>query len=131
ENGGKTWTPPGPLVYDDGSNFYSPSAMSTLFRHSSGRCFWIGNISKENSKGNLPRWPLVMAELNTKSLTLIKSSLLVIDTQNEEDKSRGRLDISHFTLIEDRETKDILLSYPRNYNAYKSTEWVTVRVAVN
>lgn len=131
EDGGKSWTAPEPFGYEDGSKFYSPSAMSTLFKHSSGRCFWIGNISKENSKGNLPRWPLAIVELNTKDLNLIKSSLLVVDTQNEEDKSRGRLDISHFTLIEDRETKDILLSYPRNYNAYKSTEWVTVRIAVN
>lgn len=131
QNGGKSWTTPEPFGYEDGTKFYSPSAMSTLFKHSSGRCFWIGNISKENSRGNLPRWPLVIAELNTKDPSLVKNSLLVVDTQNEEDKSRGRLDISHFTVIEDRETKEILLSYPRNYNAYKSTEWVTVRIAVN
>jgi hypothetical protein len=104
--------------------------MSTLFKHSSGRCFWFGNLTDKNSKGNLPRWPLVMAELNTANLKLIRNSLLQIDTQQEEDKTRGRLDISHFRMVEDRETKEIVLTYPRNYNAYKETEWITVRIAV-
>jgi hypothetical protein len=44
---------------------------------------------------------------------------------------KGRLDISHVTLLEDRETKEIILTYPRNTNAYKTTEWVTVRFSVN
>ena len=28
------------------------------------------------------------------------------------------------------ETKQIILAYPRSYNAYKSNEWVTVRLAL-
>jgi hypothetical protein len=129
-DGGNSWTTPTPFGYEDGSPFYSPSAMSTLFKHSSGRVFWFGNMTEENSKGNLPRWPLVMGEVNTKNLKLIKSSVLAIDKQQEEDKSRGRLDISHFRMIENRETKEIILTYPRNYNAYKETEWITVRITV-
>lgn len=130
-DGGKTWTAPEPFTWEDGSNFFSPSAMSTLFTHSSGRCFWFGNMTAENAKGNLPRWPLVMAEVNTESLKLIKSTQLVLDTQREEDKSRGRLDISHFSMIEDRETKEIILTYPRSYNGYKEQEWVTMRIAID
>jgi hypothetical protein len=45
--------------------------------------------------------------------------------------SQGRLDISHITLIEDRETKEIILTYPRNTNTYKTTEWITVRFPVS
>ena len=44
--------------------------------------------------------------------------------------NRGRLDLSHLTLLEDRETKQIILAYLRSYYAYKSNEWATVRLAV-
>ena len=129
-DGGESWSDPEPFTFEDGKAFYSPSSMSTLFKHSSGRCFWVGNMNEENSKGNLPRWPLVFGEVNTKSLKLIRKSLLVVDTHHEEDNSRGRLDISHISLIEDRKTKEIILTYPRSYNAYQSREWVTTRIAV-
>jgi hypothetical protein len=129
-DGGETWSKPENWTFDDGSIFYSPSSMSALFRHSVGRYFWVGNMSAINCQGNLPRFPLVMAEINTKSLKLIRSSLITVDTRTEEDLSKGRLDISHITLLEDRETKEIILTYPRNTNAYKSTEWVTVRFSL-
>lgn len=128
--GGETWSKPEPWCFEDGESFYSPSSMSTLFKHSSGRCFWVGNLSKENCQDNLPRWPLVIAEVNTDNLKLIRSSLLTVDTRKEEDLQKGRLDLSHFTLLEDRETKEIILTYPRNTNAYKNTEWVTVKLAL-
>lgn len=102
--------------------------MSTLFKHSSGRCFWIGNMTKDNNQGNLPRWPLVCVELDTKSFKLKDKTLLILDTQQEDDKSKGRLDISHFSVMEDRNTKEIIITYPRSYNAYKSQEWVTIRM---
>jgi len=34
------------------------------------------------------------------------------------------------TLLEDREMKQIILSYPRSYDAYKSNEWATARLAL-
>lgn len=130
KNGGKSWTKPEPLEFENGKTLYSPSSMSALFKHSSGRYFWVGNMTEKNSEGNLPRWPLVFAELNPKTLKLIPSGILTVDTQKEEDKSRGRLDISHFSLLEDRQTKEIILTYPRSYDAYKSREWVTARIRI-
>jgi hypothetical protein len=130
DDGGFTWTEAEPLKFDDGMPFFSPSAMSTLFMHSGGRCFWVGNISSENVQGNLPRWPLVIAEINTRSLRLIRSGMITIDTRTEADLDRGRLDLSHFAMLEDRQTGEIILTYPRSYNSYKSAEWVTVRFAV-
>lgn len=127
---GYTWSAPVPFTYDDGTNFYSPSAMSTLFKHSSGRCFWIGNISKENSQGNSPRHPVVIAEVDMNKFKLKKNTQLTLDSQTEADKGRGRLDISHFTVLEDRKTKEIIIAYPRSYNAYQEQEWVTLRVAL-
>ena len=129
-DGGETWSTPAPWTFDDGQGFFSPSSMSALFRHSSGRCFWAGNLSAHNCEGNLPRWPLVVGEVDPRRLKLIHSSVLTVDTQRPEDKNRGRLDLSHLTLLEDRKTKQIILAYPRSYNAYQSNEWATVRLAV-
>jgi hypothetical protein len=129
-DGGETWSTPAPWAFDDGQAFFSPSSMSALFRHSSGRCFWAGNLTAHNCEGNLPRWPLVIGEVNPRSLKLVHASVLTVDTQRPEDKNRGRLDLSHLTLLEDRETKQIVLAYPRSYNAYKSNEWATVRLEV-
>jgi hypothetical protein len=130
QDGGETWSTPAPWTFADGQAFFSPSSMSTLFRHSSGRYFWAGNLSEQNCQGNLPRWPLVMGEVDPRTLKLVRSSLLTVDTQHAEDKTRGRLDLSHYTLLEDWESKEIILAYPRSYNAYKSNEWATVRLAV-
>jgi hypothetical protein len=130
QDGGDTWSTPAPWTFEDGQAFFSPSSMSALFRHSSGRCFWAGNLSAQNCAGNLPRWPLVVGEVDPRSLKLVHSSVLTVDTQRPEDKNRGRLDLSHLTLLEERETKQIFLTYPRSYNAYKSNEWATVRLAV-
>ena len=129
-DGGIQWTNPEPFSFDDGKPFFSPSAMSTLFRHSSGRIFWVGNITNQNPEGNLPRWPLMVAEVNPVNTRLIRSTLLELDTETAADKSRGRLDISHFSMLEDRETKEIILTYPRNHGGYKEREWVTVRLTV-
>lgn len=129
-DGGETWSAPEPWGFEDGSTFFSPSSMSALFRHSSGRCFWVGNLAESNCQGNLPRWPLVVGEVDSRTLKLKRSSLLAVDAPTSADQSRGRLDLSHCTLIEDRKTKQIVLTYPRSYNAYQSNEWATVRLAV-
>ena len=128
---GRTWTDPEPWTYDDGTPFYSPSSMSTLLRHSSGRTFWAGNITPRNCQGNLPRWPMVMGEVHPVSLRLIRSTLITIDTFRPEDAERGRLDLSHLTMLEDRETREISFFLPRYHNAYKSRDWVTLRIAVD
>ena len=127
---GESWSEPLPWTYDDGSPFFSPSSMSTLFKHSSGRVFWVGNVSGENCNSNNPRWPLVMGEVGPDSLKLVRDSALEVDTRRPEDEDRGRLDLSHFHLLEDRETGEIELTYPRSHNVYKSREWAALRIAV-
>lgn len=127
---GATWSKPEPLAYDDGAPAYSPSSMSTLLMHSSGRCFWAGNLTATNCQGNLPRYPLVIGEIDPKTFRLIRSTVLTVDTHHPEDDSQGRLDISHLTMFEDRQTHEIVMTYPRAHNAYKSREWRTVRIGV-
>lgn len=127
---GETWSKPEPWTYEDGQPFFSPSSMSTLFRHSSGRYFWVGNLTTTNCQGNRPRWPLIVGEVSPKNLKLVRKSARIVDTEQPEDRSQGRLDLSHFTLLEDRETKEIVLVYPRSHNGYKTREWATVRLAL-
>lgn len=127
---GETWTKPEPWTYDDGQPFFSSSAMSTLFKHSSGRIFWVGNVSPTNCEGNRPRWPIVIGEVEPQKLTLIRSSVLMVDTEQPDDRAQGQLYLSHFTLLEDRETKELVLVYPRYHNGYKSCEWATVRLTL-
>jgi hypothetical protein len=74
-DGGRTWTAPEPWTYAGGDPFFSPSSMSRLFTHSSGRIFWIGNITPENADGNSPRWPLVIGEVDPNTLGLVKRVL--------------------------------------------------------
>jgi len=131
KDGGRTWSPPEAWGYTDGTVFFSPSSMSTLFKHSSGRVFWIGNVCATNCHGNLPRWPLAMGEVHPKSLRLIRGSMLTVDMHTAEDAAQGRLDLSHVTLREDRKTQEIVLTYPRAHHAYKSYEWMTMRLALN
>jgi len=130
KDGGQSWSQPEEWTYTDGGSFFSPSSMSVLFRHSSGRVFWAGNWSPTNCAGNLPRWPLVVGEVDAKSQLLIRGSLLTLDTKRPEDESRGRLDLSHIMLMEDRTTGEIVACYPRAHHAYQSYEWATVRLAV-
>lgn len=129
-DGGETWTAPEPWTYEDGQPFFSPSSMSALLRHSSGGVFWVGNLSESNCRGNDPRYPLVMGEVDAKTLKMIRSSVLVADTVQPEDKPQGQLDLSHFTLIEDRSTKEIILVAPRAHGGYKTWEYATIRIAV-
>lgn len=130
KDGGRSWSNPEAWTYTDGEAFFSPSSMSVLFQHSSGRVFWAGNWSPTNCVDNLPRWPLVIGEVDAKSLRLIRGSLFTLDTKHAEDESQGRLDLSHLTLLEDRTTQEIIACYPRAHHAYQSYEWATVRLAV-
>ena len=129
-DGGQTWSKPAPWTYDDGQPFFSPSSMSTLLRHSSGRVFWVGNISATTCRGTSPRWPVVVAEVDPQSLTLRRKTVLEVDSEQAADRPRGRLDLSHFWLLEDRQTAEIVLTYPRAHGGYKTREWAIIRLAV-
>lgn len=109
----KTWSKPTPLTYSDGSNFFSPSACSDIRRNGkNGKIYWIGNISPENADGNMPRFPLVIAELDRKSLGLIKNTERVIDTRDVE-KDSPEVQFSNFKVTEDPETGNFIVTLAR------------------
>lgn len=104
---GRTFSEPRPWTYADGEEFYSPSSCSQLLKHSSGRVFWIGNISAENPRGNLPRFPLLIGEVDVEHGLLIRDSLITIDERRPDDPAN--LLLSNFFAREDRATNDILI----------------------
>jgi hypothetical protein len=121
-NGGYTWTPPEPWTYDDGQPFFSPSSMSQLLRHSSGRYFWLGNINEHNSRANESRYPLYVGEVDPRTLALRRASLLVVDTKRPEEEN---LYLSHWWAFEDRETREIVIAGARYGPGYRShTPWL-------
>ena len=104
------------------------SSMSQLLRHSSGRTFWIGNISPTNPRGNSPRWPLLIGEVEQTTLRLVKESLLTIDTLTPEDKDGVELCV-HSAVFEDRENGDIVVPMLRYTGDYKSSVPMLYRIA--
>ncbi len=108
---GRAWTRPRPWTYDDGSAFFSPSSCSQLVDHSSGRLFWLGNITPGNPRGNRPRFPFVIGEVDRSSGLLRRSSVRVVDTlQPGEDPI---LSLSNFYAREDRRTREVVVHMTR------------------
>lgn len=126
-DGGYHWTKPQPWTYGDGERFFSPSSMSQLLKHSSGRVFWIGNISRGNARGNDPRYPLVVGQVDPKSLSLIRKTIIVVDDKKPDEPG---VNLSHFWGLEDRETKDIVIGGARYSEGYKETHPHLWRVRV-
>ena len=124
---GDTWTTPRVWTYDNGDPFFSPSSCSHLMQHSSGRYFWIGNISPNNPQGNNPRYPLVIGEVDSQTLKLIESTLLEIDTKHPDEPG---VNLSHMWVLEDRITHDIVVTGSRNSQDYTSSTPVTYRIGV-
>ena len=125
QDGGRTWSPPEPWKHSDGSEFFSPSAMSQLLRHSNGRVYWLGNLSEHNCCANRPRHPLVIGEVRPRNLGLIKLTVLTLDTLRIDDKEG--LNLSHWMAYEDRETGDIVIPMRRwtaDYKKFRGVEYV-------
>lgn len=127
EDGGFTWSEPQPWAYDDGQAFFSPSAMSQLLTHSSGRIFWIGNINHENCRGNHPRHPLVIGEVDPDSLLLVRESVVVLDEVQPDEQD---INLSHWWGMEDRETGNIIVVGHRHEIGYKARRAVEYLVEV-
>lgn len=107
DDGGKTFTPPMPWHFDTREVIYSSATYSLFLRSSkNGKLYWIGNITEpEKTYGNYPRYPLHIVEIDEDWGHAKKETLAVIDTKNDGDSEE--LQLSNFSIIEDRETKDI------------------------
>lgn len=120
EDDGRTWLPPRPWTYAGGEPFHSPSACSQLLAHSSGRLLWIGNICPDNPRGNRPRYPLVVGEVDRHSGLLRRDTVCPIDTRRDADAESVTL--SNFYVREDRETGGLVLHLTRLF-ARDAQDW--------
>ena len=106
-DGGLTWSPVSDIRYDTGEQFYSPASISCMIRSSrTGRLYWAGNITEVPPDGNSPRYPLQIVEIDEESPSFRKDTLTVIDDRDPERDSE-HLQLSNFSLLEDRETFDM------------------------
>ena len=110
-DGGMTWTKPTPWTYDDGLHFFSPSACSQLLDHSSGRLFWMGNINPVNPRGNRPRYPFVIGEVDRRTGLLRRATVRTVDSLQPGENDQ--LTLSNFHAREDRATKEICVHMTR------------------
>lgn len=110
-DGGYTWEAVRPWTYTDGSMFYSPGSCSQLLHHSNGGYYWLGNICPHNARGNNPRYPFFIGQVDSASGLLIKDTLLTVDDREHGEHEDTML--SCFMAQEDRETGNILLHMSR------------------
>jgi len=128
-DGGSTLSQPLELKYDDGSQFYSPSAHCQLLRHSvTGKLYWFGNINMAPAEGNHYRHPLVIAEVDEVNVALKKDTVTLIGTKQAGEGEYVQL--SNFTVLENRQTHQFEIHLTRlgedpddtwKANAYKYT----------
>lgn len=107
-DGGLTFGSIQELRYDDGTSFYTPSTMCRLIRHSvTGKLYYLGNISPTSPRGNSPRYPLIIAEVEETIPALKRTTVTLIDDRRPEQDAG--LQFSNFSLLENRETHELEL----------------------
>jgi len=111
-DGGRTLPPVEEFRYDDGSSFYSPSSIHRFIRSSrNGRLYWLANIVEEPPRGNSPRYPLYVAEIDEAGPAVRRDSLVMVDDRREGEPEAVQL--SNFNVLENRETLDIEICLTR------------------
>jgi hypothetical protein len=107
EDGGHIWSEVKDIRYDSGEQFYSPAAISSTIRSSkNGKLYWIGNISGVPAEGNSPRYPLQIIEIDEDNISFKKETLTIIDDRDPASDSES-LQLSNFSILENRETKEV------------------------
>ncbi len=107
EDGGFNWSEVKDMRYDSGESFYSPAAISSTIRSSiNGKLYWIGNISEDPVNGNSPRYPLLIIEIDEENICFKKDTAVTIDDRDPLHDSEF-LQLSNFSIFENRETNDI------------------------
>jgi len=122
-DGGRTLSAPAEWKYDDGSSFYSPSSIHRLLRHSvTGRLYWLGNISATPPRGNSPRYPLIIAEVDEAKAALKRNTVTAIDDRRP---GQGDIQFSNFSLLENRETHELELHLTTYGQEPNPADWAT------
>jgi hypothetical protein len=107
-DGGKTISPIEEFRYSDGSRLFSPSSIHRFIRSTrNGKLYWLANITDKPPEGQGPRYPLTIAEVDEDKAAIIKESVAVLDDRRAGEPEA--LQLSNFSLLENRETLDLEL----------------------
>jgi hypothetical protein len=120
---GETWSAPEPLPATGGAPIESGSNGSALFRSTkNGRLYWIGNLALPSgrAKGNWPRSPLFITEVQEAPFALKRETLFAADERGYNDGPKVQM--SNFDFYQDRQTGDVVIFLTR-YGEKSETEW--------
>jgi len=122
-DGGRTLPPVAEWKYDDGSRFFSPSSIHRMIRHSqTGKLYWLGNVCPGPPKGNSPRYPLVIAEVDESRAALRRNTVTAID---DRKNGQGDIQFSNFSLLENRHSHHLELLLTTYGQEHAPDDWAT------
>lgn len=121
---GLNWSPAVPLPATGGDPLESGANGSALFRSErNGRLYWLGNLALDGQrpKGNWPRSPLCLVEVEENPLSLKRDTIFRVDERSGTDSDQVQL--SNFRFYQDRETGELVVFLTR-YAEQSATEWM-------
>ena len=126
DDGGQSWSAAQPLQCDDGTLIESSATGSAIIRSAhDGRLYWLGNLCIDGRRpdGNMPRSPLVIAELAESPVALRRETIRVIDRAAPHEHPDTQH--SNFKLYQDRATGDLVLYLTRyGERGYADNAWL-------
>jgi hypothetical protein len=124
QDDGATWSTPAPLPATAGEPIESGANGSALFRSiKNGKLYWMGNLALrgDRAKGNWPRSPLVIVEVQEDPFALKRETIFAVDERNFNDSPRVQL--SNFRFYQDRQTGDLVIFLAR-LGEQSEKEWM-------
>ena len=126
KDGGENWSHAEPLKCDDGTLLESSATGSVLFRsQKNGKLYWIGNLchNGERARGNWPRSPLYIAQVQEEPFGLIWESITVIDECAPHESEF--VQHSNFKFYQERGTGDVILYLTRlGERGFEEGKWI-------
>jgi hypothetical protein len=121
---GEHWSAPVPFSATEGDPIESGANGSAFFRSSkNGKLYWLGNLALrgERAKGNWPRSPLCLVEVQETPLALKRDTIFAVDERTYNDSPRVQM--SNFRFYQDRLTGDLVIFLSR-YGEQSEKEWM-------
>lgn len=110
-DGGRTWSEPCPLAYEDGAPVWSPSSFHAYLRSSkTGRVYLVANILPEPTYSAYPRVPLAIAELDPERLCILRDTVTIVQDLPPGAPEKRRY--TNFGIYQERGSGDIILTLP-------------------
>ncbi len=121
DDGGLTWSEPTPLVYDDGETVWTPASVHRFFVSSkTGKTYLLANILPGPVHGQMPRYPLTIAEFDTERACVLKNTISVIQDLPEDAPEQRRY--TNWGMYEERGVCDLIMIMPEQPKSVNFTD---------